>query len=154
MSDLFFDTSGLAKRYIAETGSSWVKSICLPSSGNFISIAGITVVEMTAAITRRKRGGSLTAADAAIALAQFDVDLSNEYFVLEITPALLTEARDFAENYGLRGYDAVQLAAAVVFNRQQTAFGLPTITLVTADIELFNAARAEGLNVENPNNYP
>jgi hypothetical protein len=32
-------------------------------------------------------------------------------FILEVTPAVLAEAERLAEVHGLRGYDAVQLAA-------------------------------------------
>jgi hypothetical protein len=59
-----------------------------------------------------------------------------------------------AETYGLRGYDAVQLAAALDVNTSYHAAGLPTITLISADAELNAAATSEGLTVENPNNYP
>ncbi len=55
MTELFFDTSGLAKRYVAETGSTWVKNICLPASGNLIFIAEITTIEITSAIVRRRK---------------------------------------------------------------------------------------------------
>ena len=154
MAVFFFDTSGLAKRYIYETGSTWVTNVCLPASRNLVYIAEITAVEMVSAITRRARSGSLTTAHAAAALARFEADLLKEYFVLEIASRLLTGARDFAGMYGLRGYDAVQLAVAVNFNREQLAAGLPTITLVSADTELLEATRAESLLIENPNHHP
>jgi len=54
----------------------------------------------------------------------------------------------------LRGYDAVQLAAALEANDERLANALTPLTLVSADTELNTAAQAEGLNVENPNNYP
>lgn len=152
--DFFFDTSGLAKRYIAETGSTWVKTICLPTSRNLIAIAEITTVELTAAIVRRRNGGSLTVAHAADALAQFEADSLNEYFVLETTSALLTKARDLVRTHGLRGYDAVQLAVAVNFNREQVAIGVSSATFVSADNELIIAAQAKGLLTENPNSHP
>lgn len=109
---------------------------------------------MTSAITRRSRGGTLTVSNAARALARFEADLRNEYVTLEITSALLTEARRFVKTYGLRGYDAVQLAVAVNFNHEQIATGLPIVMFVSADDELLDAARAEGLRVENPNDHP
>ena len=59
-----------------------------------------------------------------------------------------------AETYGLRGYDAVQLAAAVEVNASYRSAGLPPITLVSADVELNAAASAEGLTVDNPNFHP
>lgn len=59
-----------------------------------------------------------------------------------------------AEAHGLRGYDAVQLAAGRELNTLCNAFSLPPVTFVSADFELNAAAASEGLIVENPNNYP
>jgi predicted nucleic acid-binding protein len=154
MSLLFFDSSGLAKRYIIETGSAWVNNVCSPVAGNRVLIAEITIVEITSAIVRRARGGSLSAADAQAALSQFGIDLTNVYFVSDIASARVTEARHFAETYALRSLDAIQLAVALRLNRRQLAAGLPTITLVSADAELLDAALAEGLLVDNPNLHP
>lgn len=153
MAYFFFDTSGLAKRYINEIGTVWVKNVCLYSTGNIVFIAEITTVEITSAITRRARGGTLTIADAAAAIARFEADLQNEYISLEVTSELLFEACRLVKTYGLRAYDAVQLAAAVSFNREQIALGLPSVTFVSADYELLAAALSEALLIENPNNH-
>lgn len=154
MANIFFDTSGLAKRYIVEIGSAWVKNTCLPASGNVIFIAEITPVEITAAITRRSRGGSLALTLASAALTQFESDLLNDYVVSDITSNIFIEARNLAGKYGLRSLDAIQLAAALRLNREQSAFDLPAITFVSADSELLAAAQTGGLLVKNPNNYP
>ena len=57
----------------------------------------------------------------------------------------------FAETYALRGYDAVQLSAAVEVHVRGDTLGLPVLTLVSADEDLNVAATAQGLAVENPN---
>ena len=59
-----------------------------------------------------------------------------------------------ATKHALRGYDAVQLAAALEANDESLANGLPPLILVSADTKLNTAAQAEGLVVQNPNNYP
>jgi hypothetical protein len=54
-----------------------------------------------------------------------------------------------AETYGLRAYDSVQLASALMLaSRVRTA-----LIFVSADVELNNVALAEGLTVENPNDH-
>jgi hypothetical protein len=53
----------------------------------------------------------------------------------------------------LRGYDAVQWAAAIEANARCTALGT-TLTFVSADVTLNAAALAEGLAVEDPNAHP
>ena len=58
MGHYFFDTSGLVKRHVNESGTRWVRNLTRVRAGHLISLAEITTVEMVAAITRRQRGGS------------------------------------------------------------------------------------------------
>jgi predicted nucleic acid-binding protein len=103
------------------------------------------------AIRRRGRRGDIAASDVTAALAQFRQDFVGLYHSIEITPALVTRAMTLAETHALRGYDAVQLAAAVEVNARGITLGLPVLTLVSADGELYLAATTEGLMVEDPN---
>lgn len=154
MAGFFCDSSAIVKRYVNETGSNFVDGLTDLKSGNVILLSRITRVEVTSAIARRLKNASLTTADAQNALAAFQHDLTNNYFTVEITPALLSSAISLATKHALRGYDAVQLAAALEANDERIANALTPLTLVSADTELNTAAQAEGLNVENPNNYP
>lgn len=154
MADYFFDSSGLAKRYISETGSVWVETIIEPASGNSIFVANITGVEVVSAIARRVRSGKLLASDALSAISSLERDLVAEYLLTDISFAIVTSAMSLANKHALRGYDAVQLAVALKTNQENISFGLSPITFVSADNDLNNAALATGLAVENPNNYP
>ncbi len=154
MADYFFDSSGLAKRYISEIGSIWVETIIEPASGNSIFVANITGVEVVSAIARRVRSGKLLASDALSAISSLERDLVAEYLLTDISFAIVTSAMSLANKHALRGYDAVQLAVALKTNQENMSFGLPPITFVSADNDLNNAALATGLSVENPNNYP
>jgi hypothetical protein len=53
-----------------------------------------------------------------------------------------------AEQYGLQGYDAVQLAALLDLRSHRLAAGLTDPRLVSADSELNAAATAEGFAVD------
>jgi predicted nucleic acid-binding protein len=117
-------------------------------------ISHITAVEVFSAITRRQRGGSLSAAQAAAILGHFRRHLKQRYNVLELTPSLVTAAMLVARTQCLRAYDAVQLTAALEVNRRRQAMGLEAVTLVSADRELNTAAVAEGLAVEDPTTHP
>ena len=57
MADCYFDSSALVKRYVNETGSTWVCGLFDPGLRHEVFIAAITSVEIIAAITRRARGG-------------------------------------------------------------------------------------------------
>jgi predicted nucleic acid-binding protein len=153
MAAFIFDASGIVKRYIQEIGTGWVRSLADPTASNEVFLTRITRVEVTAAISRRGRGGALASTVAAI-LVQFRQDATHEYNILEITPALLADAERLAEIHGLRAYDAVQLAASLELDRKRQAAGLGRITLISADQELNAAGIANGLLVDDPNAHP
>ena len=144
MAGFFCDSSAIVKRYVNEIGSNFVDGLADLKSGNVILLARITRVEVVSAIARRLKNGSVTAADAQNAVAAFQHDLTNNYFTVEITPVLLSVAMSLATRHALRGYDAVQLAAALEANDERIANGLPPLTLVSADTDLNAAAQAEG----------
>lgn len=154
MGEFFYDTSAVVKRYVKESGSEYVNELANPDSGNVILLAGITRVEVVAAITRKAKGGTTTVIEAESAFAAFQYDLINIYYSVHVSPEVLDLAMTLARKYGLRGYDAVQLAAALDANTELLATDSPAITMVSADDELNRAAVAEGLTVENPNDYP
>lgn len=153
MAVYFVDSSALVKRYISEMGSTWVLSLFDPTLSNDVLIAAIAGVEIVAAITRRARGGSISATDATAACSQFRSDLQSEYQVVEITENIINSAMALAEKLGLRGYDAVQLAAGCEINALCIASSLPPAIFVSADDELNAAAASEGLLTKNPNDY-
>jgi uncharacterized protein len=145
----FLDTSTVVKRYVLETGTPWVQTLADPAAGHFLFVARITDVEMTAALARRLRLGSLTPAEAGRALAAFRQDFAQEYRIVEIAIPLLQQASQLADRHVLRAYDAVQLAAALEIHSAD-----PSLTLLSADTELNAAAMAEGLTVDDPNTHP
>ncbi len=151
MATLFFDSSGLVKRYVGETGTAWVQALNDPQAGHNRVIAEITGVEMTAAVSRRLRRGDTTAADAAAAISDIEADFTDDYFLLETSQARIREAMTLTQTHGLRGYDAVQLATALFLRDQCRVLGQPDPIVITSDVELAAAAIAEGLAVDDPN---
>jgi hypothetical protein len=109
---------------------------------------------MIAAITRRERSGTLAPTDAAMTRQAFRHDLATAYQVIEVTLALANRAMLLAEKHGLRGYDAMQLAAGLEVSVRYLAAGFPAVIFISADAELNAAALAEGLPIEDPNTHP
>jgi uncharacterized protein len=66
---------------------------------------------------------------------------------------ILDTAVILTQNHKLRGYDAVQLAAALAANQSLLQAGLPGLIFVAADRDLLAAARQEGLEIKNPNDH-
>jgi predicted nucleic acid-binding protein len=154
MAAYFIDSSALVKRFAVEVGTPWVINLFRPALANRIYVARITSVEVVSALTRRLRAGSLTPGDYVKALARFRRALSGRVNITEITASLIQRAEKLAEKHALRGYDAVQLAAALTVNDVRTAAGAIPVTLISADDPLNAAAAIEGLLVENPNLHP
>jgi predicted nucleic acid-binding protein len=145
----FLDTSAVLKRYVQETGTAWLQALAAPSARHSLFVARITLAEGVAAVTRRERGGSLTPQDAATAVADFQLDFARQYRVVEVSAGLVAQAATLARKHALRGYDAVQLAAVLEIHATD-----PSLTLLSADVELNAAAVTEGLLVDDPNNHP
>ena len=153
MAHHFFDSSGLVKRYNSETGTSWILGIYRPSRRQIIHIAQISLVEVTSALTRRAKGKKLTT-NYHKAIRRFERDVQNRFSVYKINDKVISEAVNLAKKHSLRGYDAVQLAVASEIAKELDLLGFTPLTFVSADNDLNTAANAEGLTVENPNNYP
>ncbi len=147
------DSSGIIKRYVKETGSEWIKSICHADSGNQISLATITKVEVASAFCRRCREGTVTEKDRDRILNSFLFDCSNQYWLTELNTTMINKAIELTKHHPLRAYDAVQLAVALIINQALLTRELPALKFVSADDRLCSAALVEGLSVENPNNY-
>jgi predicted nucleic acid-binding protein len=151
MADYYFDTSALVKRHVNEVGSPWVKSLVRAKAGHRLFVARITAVEVTSAITRRQSARDLSPAQAGAILGHFRRHLAERYSIIELTPALFANAVRIARKHRLRAYDAVQLAVALEIRELRTEAGFGPVTLVSADRDLNDAARAEGFAVEDPN---
>ncbi len=149
MAAYFLDTSAVLKRYVHETGTAWVQALAAPSARNSLFVVRITQAESVAAITRRERGGSITPQDAATAVADFQLDFARQYRVVEVSAGLVAQAATLARQHALRGYDAVPLAAVLEIHATD-----PSLTLLSADVELNAAAMMEGLLVDDPNSHP
>jgi hypothetical protein len=61
-------------------------------------------------------------------LTQFRHDFAHQYHTVDITNTLIVRAMALAETHALRGYDAVQCAAALVVHTYRQALGMPILT--------------------------
>ena len=149
MAAYFLDTSAVVKRYAQEIGTPWVQSLATPAAGHLLALVRITLAEAVAAVTRKERGGLITPQAAVTALNDFHNDFAKQYVVVEVSAGLVAHAARLARNHALRGYDAVELAAALEVHSQ-----IPSLILLSADAELNAAATVETLSVDDPHNHP
>jgi predicted nucleic acid-binding protein len=135
---LYLDASALVKRYIAEPGSAEVDQLIAQAEGIGTSI--ISRAEVAAALAESVHIGFLSREEASAALQVFRaqwVDLVR----LQLTEVIIARADALAWEHGLRGYDAVHLAAALFWQETMSE----PVTLATFDHQLWQAGIAAGV---------
>ena len=154
MGAYYCDSSALVKRYADETGTLWVRSLTDPQAGHDIFTAHITGIEVVAAIARKTRMGEIAEHEAATAISTFKSHFTTQYQIVMMTTGIVDRAMELAEQHRLRGYDAAQLASALVIHAELAASGVRELVFISADAGLNEVARAEQLSVQNPNDHP
>lgn len=150
MAHYYLDSSAFVKRYVAESGTPWVRDLFDPSAEHVTYTVRISGAEIVTALFTRARTGSLAPAAAATVATRFRADFERVVAVVEVTREIVERAMDLATQRDLRGYDSVQLAAALAVHEVRETQALPPLTFVCADARLNQAAAAEGLGVINP----
>ena len=135
---VYLDASALVKKYIEEIGSQHVDQLL--DYANVIGTSLISRAEVSAAMARTVRTGAVSQQEASAALDIFRTEWA-DLARLEITETTVARADELAWQHGLRGYDAVHLATALVW--QETI--LESITLATFDRQLWQSGQAAGL---------
>ena len=135
---VYLDASALVKHYVVEAGSREVNQLLVRA--DVLGTATISRAEVAAALSKAVRMDTLARNESEAALQVFRaewVDLVR----LQLTESILAQADTLAWEYGLRGYDAVHLAAARFW---QSSLGEP-VTLATYDRQLWQAGDTVGL---------
>lgn len=155
MTSYYFDTSALVKRYFPELGTVWVTTATDPATRHVILVSELALAETAAAIAAKQRAsGGISIAERDRILQLFLLHCHREYTLIPAQRSVIDRAVLLTQQYRLRGYDAVQLATALLVQVQYQAAGFAPLTVVAADTDLIAAAQAEGLGVINPNHHP
>ncbi len=148
------DSSAAVKLYVSEVGSTWIRALVDPTTGNTISIAEITRAEIGSALARRVREGLLTQATCVRLVQTSEANCLVRFRSVPTGNGIVKIAVDLAQRHPLRAYDAIQLATALHVNRDLTVHRLPARVFASGDDRLLAAAQAEGLATDNPNDHP
>jgi hypothetical protein len=135
---VYLDASALVKQYLAEAGSSEVHRLMADSAAVGTSL--VSRAEVAAAIARSVRAGGIRRAAGEKALQALSaqwVDL----MALPVSAPLVARAGELAWTYGLRGYDAIHLSSALLW---QEDLGEPVV-VATFDRELGEATKQAGM---------
>jgi len=136
---LYLETSNLVKIYVLEQGTENILN--LVHEAETVATSIVTYAESRAAFARKWREKDLGDKDH----AKIKTDLRrdwNRYYIIDIFDETVKLAGDLAETHGLRGFDAIHLASAVILARAVDA----PITFSSADLKLCQAAAKENLS--------
>lgn len=137
---VYFDSSALVKRYLAEPDTEQVNGLLAQATLSGTSL--ITRAEVSAAIAKAARLNWLPREAATRAVRAFRLQWPS-LVGIEVSEAVIIEADKLAWEYQLRGYDAVHLASAWLW---QEGLG-EIVTVATFDQALWSAAKQAGLEV-------
>ncbi len=144
----FLDASALVKRYLQETGSEWVQTICQDRKVSLV-IASLTWVEVASAISRKARARDLPRAGGRLKLAELERHVRREYVRIHLRLPVLAESVRLMTRHPLKASDAIQLASALAVRRAARTVR-SEFSFVSADARLLEAARRDGLSTDNP----
>ncbi len=132
---IFLDTSALAKRYVAETGSEKLLSLCAAADEFVVSV--ICLPELISTLSRLVREKKLSIAEYRKLKSRATADLADAH-VYQLDAGVLVAATSLLEAHPLRPMDALHVACALVAAPDK---------FVSADARQLNAARKAGLQV-------
>jgi uncharacterized protein len=151
VTEYYADASALVKRYADEAGSTWIRQMTDPQAQHTILLAEITLAEVAAALAAKSRApGGITQGQRDRILSRFLQDCAEHFVLLPVDRPVIDRAVELTQRHRLRGYDAVQLATALVASEIIQSQNLSAPTFVAADNDLLTAATSERLPVENP----
>jgi len=151
VTEYYLDASALVKRYADEAGSDWVRRITELDAGNTVMVAEVTLVEVAAALAAKQRAtDGITLEERNRALSRFLQDCDEGFLILPVDRLVVDRSVELTQNHRLRGYDAIQLASALIVADLLTSQSLQPPHFVVGDRNLLAAATAECLPTENP----
>lgn len=143
MTTYYLDPSAWVKRYFGEPGTAWISDFWATDPNVACSTVGL--VEVLCAIVRGGTYGKVDRPRLAGMLRHVEVDFSG-FEHIPFDSVVLEIARQLPEKHSLRGADAIHLASAMRLRENNE----DTVTLVSSDRELLEAAASEGFATIDP----
>lgn len=152
MTQLLWDASALAKRYVPEVGSQAVDALW--EAAPYLSMIGTfpTYAEVHWILLRKRSRGDITTASFTAAKSSLHLEVADslDFRLLEVETADTLAGIVLTEKYSIGPSDAMILAAYMRYARSTS----DTCVLIASDLRLLRAADAEGLRTLNPEITP
>lgn len=144
MSEFFFDTSALVKRYHVEPGTERVDAI-LDDPDAEIFISSLAIIESVSAFKRKHNRGEVTEQEMTNLISVFFREALDDFVILPLEESVMTFSFDLILDEDLRTLDSLQLSAGL-----SLASEIENLTFVTADEKLVEIADQRGLETVRP----
>jgi uncharacterized protein len=143
---LYLDTSALVKLFAVEDGSALVRGlISAPATMLLVSRLGYT--EAAISLARMVHLGRIPAADLPKHLGTLDTYWEESIQEVDLSEDVLRDARQLAQRFPLRTYDAIHLASARAAKRMLRGVFEGELRFLAFDSGLIKAARSLGFVV-------
>ena len=137
---VYGDTSALVKLFVVEENSALTQDMLRQAQA--LGTGLLTRAELGAALARGAQRGFVSEEEALEARQRLGA-VWPTWIHITLDENMVSRAEALAWEYGLRGYDAVHLAAALAWQERLASL----VVLATFDRELWTAARQAGLAV-------
>lgn len=128
------DSSALIKLYLTESGQETIQNLI--AQPGVVAVTAIVYPEVRAGLAFAYRQGRID--ERRLSVVRTELDLGwRGLFEIPVTTRLCREAGDLAQEFGLRGYDSVQLAGYAELSRSAAPDGA---NFITFDLKLAQAA--------------
>ena len=152
MYHFYFDASALAKRYTEEIGIDKIDFLFDYVSLERLLCLTIGAMEVFWICVRKRNDGRITSHQferAVTHLRHEVINTQSDFKTIPIPDSLVWDSMDLIETHSLNSIDAIVLRSALDIAAELRRAG-DTLVLVASDQRLLRAARAEGLQVFNP----
>jgi predicted nucleic acid-binding protein len=140
---IYADSSALVKRYVKEAGS--VRLAEKLSSSDVVATSKLAFPELLSAFARKRRSRELSEKSFRATVRRFEEDWK-DFLVVDFHDDLLPLIKSLAVKYALKGADSVHLSSALWLSESSRM----SVVFSASDEQLLKAARAERLEVFNP----
>lgn len=145
---LYLDTSALLKLFIEEDGSAKVRALAEGRAGaEVLLVSRLGYTEASVSLARMVHLGRLPAADLPHQQGSRDDYWDQSIQEVALTEELLEDARQLAQRFPLRTYDAIHLASAREAKRMLRGTFDGEVKFLAFDSALLKAAQSLGFTI-------
>ncbi len=150
----YLDASALVKRYVRESGSTWMNNLMDQAEDDMFLSSELVAVEVMSAFGRAYREKRIGKPRREVIITELNQDIRALVHTSPVSRIVIKAAGELAVAHGLRAYDALHLATALDLANDLARLASGPPIFISANGELLEAARGEGLTTNNPNDHP